>query len=76
MDKYKITLSNRDLKCECVVLMTTSQKIAKRLVTELNSNKNSVFGACETCPLLGNENEYSRDIGIDACEAKSDKIKR
>ena len=30
MEKYEITLNNRRLDCECVILMTTNQKIAKR----------------------------------------------
>lgn len=74
MEKYEITLNNRRLDCECVVLMTTSQKIAKRLVAELNANKNSVFGVCDNCPLLDADNEYYRDPSIKACEARSEKI--
>lgn len=74
MEKYEITLNNYKLDCECVVLMTTSQKIAKRLVAELNANKNSIFGVCDSCPLLDADNDYYRDPGVKACEAKSEKI--
>lgn len=75
MDKYEIMLKNRVMKCDCTILLTTSQKVAKKIVAEINGNKGSVFGVCEDCPLSDEHCAYKRGEDIPACEACSIKIK-